>query len=55
LVKVYIDGELKTTITEEPYQWRWSERVFGKKTITVKAQNSEGFYGRDDVEVWKFF
>jgi len=54
-VEVYIDGELKTTITEEPYQWRWSERVFGKKTITVKAQNSEGFYGRDDVEVWKFF
>ena len=54
-VEFYIDGELKETLTEEPYQFRWSERVFGKKTITVKAQNSEEFYGRDDIEVWKFF
>jgi len=54
-VEILINDELLTTLYEELFIFRWDDRVFGKNKITVKAKNLDGFYGRDDIEVWKFF
>jgi len=54
-IEIFINDELKATLNSDPYTWRWNERVFGTKTILVKAYNQEWLYGRDEIEVWKFF
>jgi len=54
-IEIFINDELKATLDSDPYTWRWNERVFGTKTILVKAYNQEGLYSRDEIEVWKFF
>ena len=54
-IEIFINDELKATLDSDPYTWRWNERVFGTKTILVKAYNQEGLYGRDEIEVLKFF
>ena len=52
-VEFYIDGELKETKTEEPYEWTWDETSFLAHTIKVVA-----YYNGDtissEMKVWKF-
>lgn len=54
-VEFYIDGTLKTTINNEPYQWTWEDRVFFRHTIKVVAYDFAGNTAFDEIKVWKFF
>lgn len=54
-VEFFVENELQETLDTEPYIWRWNDRVFGRKTVSVKAYNQDGLYGQDEREVWKFF
>ncbi len=38
----YVNGELKTTLTEAPFIWNWNEKSFMKKTIEAKVYDKEG-------------
>ncbi|MFO8133740.1 MAG: M14 family zinc carboxypeptidase [Thermoplasmatota archaeon] len=50
MVSIAIDGETMATLTEEPWQWTWTERAFGRHTIEVTAQgDTTASYTRD---VW---
>ena len=53
-VEFYIDGELKETLTTEPYIWTWDEIVFGKHMIKVVAYDDEGKSDFKEIEVQKF-
>ncbi len=53
MVEFYIDDELKTTLTEEPYVWKWDKKTFGKHTIKVIAYDNEGKSAIDEFEVFK--
>jgi len=41
-VEFYIDGVLKNTDTEKPYQWTWDETAFGVHEIKAIAYGNEG-------------
>gem|GEM_PF-747605 len=41
-VEFYIDGVLKNTDTEKPYQWTWNETAFGVHEIKAIAYGNEG-------------
>jgi len=41
-VEFYVDGTLKSTVTQEPYSWLWSTPSIGKHTLTIVAYNNEG-------------
>lgn len=53
-VEIYIDGELKSTITQEPFTWSWTEKTFGKHTIKVIAYDYDGSSVSKEIEVYKF-
>ena len=38
----YVDGELKTTLSEGPFIWNWNEKSFLKKTIEAKVYDNDG-------------
>ena len=38
----YVNGQLKDTLTEAPYVWRWNEGAFMKKIIETKVYDEEG-------------
>jgi len=38
----YVNGDLKETITESPYIWKWNEKAFMKHTIEAKVYDQEG-------------
>lgn len=49
-VSFAVDGETMATLTEAPWQWTWTERAFGRHTITVEVQGTApASYTRD---VW---
>ena len=50
-----LNGILKKTATEPPYEWEWTERVFGRFTIEVAAYDEAGNNATDDIIVWKLF
>jgi len=54
LVEFYIDGDLKYNTTEEPYIYNWNERVFGLRTITVKAYDDMGYNKETEFNVLIF-
>lgn len=49
-VEVYIDDELKETLEETPYEWKWDETVFFKHTIKVVAYDKAGNTASDEIE-----
>jgi hypothetical protein len=53
-VEFYIDGTLKKTVTEEPYEWFWHQFVIGKKTVTVKAFDDQGKTASATIDVIAF-
>ncbi len=45
-----VDGDTTATLTEEPWQWTWTERALGRHTIEVKVQgDNPAIYTRN---VW---
>ena len=50
-VEFYIDGVLKDTDTEYPYEWLWNEFAFGKYEIKVIAYDNAGNIARDEIRV----
>jgi hypothetical protein len=54
-VEFYVDGILRETDIEEPYQWTWDEKGFLKHNISVIAIDKIGNEVRDETTVWKFF
>ncbi|KAA0015720.1 MAG: hypothetical protein FE037_01850 [Thermoplasmata archaeon] len=54
-VKILINGEEKANFSSQPYIWTWSEKAFGKQTITVEAYDLAGNKEVDELSVLKFF
>jgi hypothetical protein len=53
-IEFYIDGDLKASIYNEPFNWTWAERKIGKHTIKVIAYDTEGNSASKEIEVRKF-
>ena len=51
-VKIYVDGELKASVENPPYRWKWDEKVRGKHTITVEACATNGKCERVEKEIF---
>ena len=54
-VEFYIDDDLKSTDTTEPYSWRWEDRVFFRHTIKVVAVDNAGKENTEEILARKFF
>jgi len=54
-VEFYVDDDLQSTDTAEPYEWLWADRVFFKHTVVAVAYDTSGRTNSDTVSVWKFF
>ena len=54
-VEFYIDNNLKTTDSEEPYNYLWDETSFGSKIIKIKAYHNNTENIEEQMTVWKFF
>jgi PKD repeat protein len=50
-VEYYIDDDYKANSTEQPYEWLWNERAFGKHTIKVVVRDSTGETDSDSLDV----
>ncbi|RLF41738.1 MAG: hypothetical protein DRN12_02380 [Thermoplasmata archaeon] len=50
-VEFYVDGNLKFTDHEAPYEWLWDERVIGKHEIKVIAHDIFGNKSEDKINV----
>jgi hypothetical protein len=53
-VEFYIDGDLKVTVTAEPYLWNWTAKALGKHTIKVVAYGFHNDTASKEIEVTKF-
>jgi len=54
-VEFYVNDQLKSTDTTEPYSWKWSERVFSTCVIKVIAYDKEENSASVEKGVLKFF
>jgi len=56
-VEFFVDNNLKSSDTLEPYEWNWNERYLlkHKHTITVKAYEENELISVKEIQVWKFF
>ena len=50
-VEFFIDGKLKCTDDESPYQWCWDERIFGMHEIKAIAYDKNGNEAEDEINV----
>jgi hypothetical protein len=52
-VKFYVDGQLKETITQEPYTWTWNEQMVVPPIHTLKVVGYDGDteIGNDEISV----
>ena len=48
-VEFYVNDEPKFIDDEEPYQWLWNEKAFGKCKIKVIAYDMEGNEAEDEI------
>jgi hypothetical protein len=53
-VEFYIDGDLKTTCTEIPYEYEWNTRSFGRHLIEIIAYDTIENQIKGDYYIWKF-
>jgi hypothetical protein len=53
-VEFYVDGVLQATLTEQPYNWTWSQRTVGKHVIKVIAYDVDGDTASKEIMVNKF-
>ncbi|MFO7678020.1 MAG: NosD domain-containing protein [Thermoplasmatota archaeon] len=42
--EIYVDGQLKGTLTSAPFCWKWDEKAFMKHTLETKIFDEEGNY-----------
>jgi glutaredoxin len=47
-------GTTTETIKDDPYEFVWNKRAFGKHTITVKVYDKDGRIDTDSMEVYAF-
>jgi hypothetical protein len=52
-VEFYVDDVLQATLTEQPYNWTWSQRTFGKYVIKIIAYDFNGDMASKEIEVNK--
>jgi hypothetical protein len=52
-VKFYVDGQLKETVTQEPYTWTWNEQMIVPPIHTLKVVGYDGDteIGSDEISV----
>ena len=52
-VEFYVDGQLKETITQEPYTWTWNERMVVPPIHTLKVVGYDGEteIGNEEISV----
>ena len=50
-VEFFIDGKLKCTDDESPYQWHWDERIFGIHEIKAVVYDKNGNEAEDEINV----
>jgi len=55
LIEIYIEDQLVESENGNSACYDWNETEFGRRTITVKAVNSEGIEETEERVVWKFF
>jgi len=55
-VEFYIDNELQSVDSQEPYEWLWRRGTLFQfqQTITAKAYDTTGNYSTDILGVWRF-
>jgi hypothetical protein len=54
-VEFYVDDELKQTLSYEPFEWLWDERMlFNHTIITAIAYDNAGNIAPNEQEVWIF-
>ena len=53
-VEFRLDDQLKATVTQPPYTWRWNQG-FSRHTVAVTAYDTSGKSAQDSITVWKFF
>jgi hypothetical protein len=47
-IDFYVDGKIKTSINEPPYEWNWNTPTFGKHVLSVSANsNNQGICHAD--------
>jgi len=54
-VEFYIDNKLRETLNSPPFEWIWSDRLFGKYNIKTMAYDETGSIAKYELNVWKFF
>jgi hypothetical protein len=52
-VSFYLNGELKSVDDEAPFEWKWQERAFGRRTITIVGDAPVGSL-EQAIEVFVF-
>ncbi len=53
-VEFYINGELKSTDTNAPYEWIWKDSSVRMQTITVFVYDYAGNSDSQEISVWKW-
>ncbi len=51
-VKIYIDGVLKATIKDKPYEWQWNKATIGKHEIKAIAYDNAGNDAIITEKIW---
>ncbi|MCD6331428.1 MAG: hypothetical protein J7L80_04435 [Thermoplasmata archaeon] len=51
-VKFYVDDTLKKIDNDEPYEWTWNEKGFGKHSLAVIASDIAGNTDEIEKEIW---
>ncbi len=55
-VEFYVGDTLEATDTQAPYSWMWTKPMLPvKKTLTVKAYDTEGHFASQSLIVYKIF
>jgi hypothetical protein len=54
-VEFYVNNNLKETLTSTPYEWIWTDRLFGKNTIKTMVYDDSGSIAKEELVVYKFF
>jgi hypothetical protein len=52
-VEFYVDGVLQATLTEQPFNWTWTQRNIGKHVLKVIAYDFNGDIATKEIEVTK--
>jgi len=54
-VLFYVDGILKETVNDPPYEWIWDEQKFGSYNLEIHVYDHKNNINREIIKVWKLF